>query len=314
MKKLFSIVYLLFLMMAVMTGCEEKTDEGVILEDGSYRVYYINTNQTGIVWEEYKAKSTGINDLVEELLEELSTDPGNYAYKHSISEDVIVKEFSLMDGNLLINFDSTYLNQDKIDEALMRAAIVKTLTQIKGVDYVEFNVNGTPLNDAYDKPIGQMKTEDFIDDNDVKTSYIPASISLFFANKSGKGLIECNERKLYDGSITMEQLILLRLIEGPDETEQSQGMKAVIPGDTVLNNVTTKEGVCYVDFSKEFLNAVDGVNAEVSLYSVVNSLVELSNINKVQIMIDGKIVDSYLDSIELDNIYERNLNLVEGSK
>lgn len=305
---------MMFIMVLLVTGCDKTTDNDVILEEGTYKVYYINSSQTGIVWEAYQAESHNPEDLIEELLEKLSSEPGNYAYKHSISEDVIVKETILTDGNLTINFDSTYQNQKQIDEALTRAAIVKTLTQIDGVDYVEFYVNGTPLTDAYEKAVGQMTAEDFIDDNDVETSYIPASISLYFANEDGDHLVECTEKKLYDGSITMEQLILLRLIDGPDEVEQEEGMKAVIPADTVLNNVTTKEGVCYVDFSKEFLNVVDGVVDQVSVYAVVNSLVELNNINKVQIMIDGKIVETYRDSIELDVIFERNLDLVEGTK
>lgn len=301
-------------MAALVAGCEGKKNQNRVLPEGSYKVYYINNSQTGIVWEAYKAESTNSETLIGELLEQLSSDPGNFAYKHSISDDVIVKEYTLAEGTLTINFDSTYQNQSAINEALMRAAIVKTLCQIKGVDYVEFYVNGVPLIDANEKVVSPMTADDFINDNDVETSYIPASLYLYFSNEEGDKLVECTEKKLYDGSITMEQLILLRLIEGPDETEMAEGMKAVIPKDTVLNNVTTKEGVCYVDFSKEFLNPMEGVNEVVSIYAVVNSLVELNNINKVQIMIDGKIVNTYRDSVELDVIFERNLNIVEGTK
>lgn len=301
-------------MVLFISGCDNTTENDVILEKGTYKVYYVNNTQTGISWEAYEAESQNTEDTIEELLERLSEDPENYAYKHSLSEDVIVKEFTLTDGSLVINFDSTYQNLKQINEALMRAAIVKTLTQIDGVDFVEFYVNGTPLTDAYEKAIGQMAAEDFIDDSDVETSYIPAFYSLYFSNEDGDSLVECEENKMYDGSITMEQLILLRLIEGPDEVEQEDGIKAVIPSDTVLNNVTTKEGVCYVDFSKEFLNAVDGVDDQVSIYAVVNSLVELNTINKVQIMIDGKIVETYRDSLDLDVIFERNLDIIEGTK
>ena len=314
MKKRICLFLLFFLIAALVAGCKYKTNRNTVLPEGSYKVYYINSSQTGIVWEAYKAESTAPEALIEELLEQLSSDSGNYAYKHSISDDVIVKEFTLTEGNLTINFDSTYQNQNAIDEALMRAAIVKTLTQIEGVDYVEFYVNGAPLIDAYEKVVSPMTAEDFIDDNDVESSYIPASLYLYFSNEKGDKLVEAIEKKLYDGSITMEQLILLRLIEGPDEAEMAEGMKAVIPKDTVLNNVTTKEGVCYVDFSKEFLNPMEGIDEMVSIYAVVNSLVELNNINKVQIMIDGKIVDTYRDSVELDVIFERNLNIVEGTR
>ena len=314
MKKKVSLFFLLFLIVVLVAGCEKKTDLNTVLPEGSYKVYYINNTQTGITWEVYEAESTEPEDLIEELLEQMSSDPANYAYKHTISDNVIVKEFTLTEGNLTINFDSTYQNQDAINEALTRAVIVKTLCQIEGVNYVEFYVNGAPLTDSNEKVVSPMTADDFINSNDVETNYIPASLTLYFANKKGDKLMQCTEKKLYDGSITMEQLILLRLIEGPDEVEQAEGMRAVIPKDTVVNNVITKEDVCYVDFSKEFLAPMEGVNADVSIYAVVNSLVELNNINKVQIMIDGKIVETYRDSIELDSIFERKLDIVEGTK
>lgn len=313
MKKKMTTLLLVLLVCAAMVGCEKRTIGNAVLPEGSYKVYYINANETGITWQPYQAKSTKTKELINELLEQLSSDPGNYALKHSIREHVIVKDCTLEDGTLIINFDSTYTNQSSISEALIRAAIVKTMDQVPGVEYTEFYVNGTPLVDESEQIVGAMTADDFINDSDVETSYIPASLTLYFSNASGERLVECTEKKLYDGSITMEQLIVLRLIEGPDEIEKDQGIRSVIPKNTTLNNVTTKEGVCYVDFSKEFLAPVEGVNEKVSIYAVVNSLVELNHINKVQIMIEGKLVETYRDSIELDRIFERNLNIVEGT-
>lgn len=309
------MVSVLALMVMALGGCNKKKEnQDVILSAGQYKIYSINNSQTGLDWTVYEAESQNQEDLFLELLGQLSTEPSNFSTKHAINDNIIVKEITLSDGNLLINFDSAYLNQKNVDEVLMRAAIVKTLTQVKGVDYVEFSVNGVALTDAYDKTIGSMSAQDFIDDDDVQNSKVPAVLTLYFANETGDKLVECFVSDLYDGSITMEQMVLLQLIEGPKEHEKEEGLKAVIPSNTVLNNVTTKEGVCYVDFSKEFLAAVDGVNEKVSIYAVVNSLIELTNINKVQIMIDGKIVESYRDSVELDVIFERDLDLVEGTK
>lgn len=314
MKRFLCVMSMLLLMVVILYGCENKDKHDVILEQGKYKIYTINNNQTGIEWAVYEAKSEDTKNLVEELLVQLSTDPTNFSSKHAINDNVIVKEITLSEGTLLINFDSAYQNQKSVDEVLLRAAIVKTLTQIDEVEYVEFSVNQVALIDAYDKTIGQMASDDFIDDNDIENSKVPAVLSLYFANEAGDKLVECTVSDLYDGSITMEQMVLLQLIKGPKEYEMEEGLQSAIPSNTVLNNVTTKEGVCYVDFSKEFLTPVEGVNEEVSIYAVVNSLVELSNINKVQIMIDGKIVENYRDNMELDIIYERNLDIVEGTK
>ena len=51
--------------------------------------------------------------------------------------------------------------------------------------------------------------------------------------------------------------------------------------------VTVKDGTCYVNLDNGFLTQTYNVSAEVQIYSIVNSLVELSNINKVQIAVNG---------------------------
>ena len=50
--------------------------------------------------------------------------------------------------------------------------------------------------------------------------------------------------------------------------------------------------------------------AEVVIYSIVNSLAELSDVNKVQISVDGKTNLAYKEVMPLSQIYERNLELV----
>jgi len=53
------------------------------------------------------------------------------------------------------------------------------------------------------------------------------------------------------------------------------------------------------------------VTADVTIYSIVNSLVELSNVNKVQISINGDTSTTYREKFAFSTVYERNLDLVE---
>ena len=47
------------------------------------------------------------------------------------------------------------------------------------------------------------------------------------------------------------------------------------------------------------------------IYSIVNSLVELSNVNKVQIAVNGKTDIVFRETFNLVNLYERNLELIK---
>ena len=60
-----------------------------------------------------------------------------------------------------------------------------------------------------------------------------------------------------------------------------------------------------MNLSDSFLTVVNNVPTEESVYSIVNSLVELSNINKVQILVNGEVPDSFETSV-----FERNLDIV----
>ena len=53
------------------------------------------------------------------------------------------------------------------------------------------------------------------------------------------------------------------------------------------------------------------VTSDVTIYSITNSLVELSNVNKVQISINGNINVTYRENTSLSTVFERNLELVE---
>ena len=52
------------------------------------------------------------------------------------------------------------------------------------------------------------------------------------------------------------------------------------------------------------------VSAEVTIYSITNSLVELSNINKVQISVDGETNITFREKFNLSDLFERNLDLL----
>ena len=60
------------------------------------------------------------------------------------------------------------------------------------------------------------------------------------------------------------------------------------------------------------MNKLSDISDEVAIYSVVNSLCDLSSVSKVQFMIDGKTIATYRENLAFDGLFERNLDLVQG--
>ena len=79
----------------------------------------------------------------------------------------------------------------------------------------------------------------------------------------------------------------------------------MINPETKIVNILTKDGICYVNLDSNFLTVVNNVSTEVAVYAIVNSLVELDNINKVQILVNGEVPTTFSNST-----FERNLDYV----
>ena len=130
-----------------------------------------------------------------------------------------------------------------------------------------------------------------------------AKIKLYFADESGTSLIAANREKHYSTNTPMERFVVEELIAGP--TGQVEGLYPSINPSTKIVNVMTKDGICYVNLDESFLTVVNNVSTDLSIYAIVNSLVELSNINRVQILINGEVPASFSAAS-----YERNLDIV----
>lgn len=287
----------------ILTACNNSKENE---KTSDHYVYYIDKDETKLISKPYKQTATTTDELVKEYLTALSSNQEDFSIKKAIPESVMINKYNINDdGQLTIDFDSKYSSMGQITEILCRAAIVKTLSQIGGIKYILFTVNDQPLMNSSDKPVGVMTSNDFIDST--SNNYQKANITLFFANKKGDKLVESNLRVTYDGTISMEQLIIEQLIQGPIE----EGQYPTIPSNTSLIKVITKNEICYVDFNKEFLVKVPNITDEVAIYSVVNSLIELSNVSKVRISIDGVQKKTYRETIPLDVFFERNLDIVQ---
>lgn len=301
------VINLLLLLITLLTACSGNNGQ---MDSDFNKIYYIDSKSSAIVSEDYTITSETTQEMIDELLKMLKEPPKNVVYKNGIPDNVSIKSTSITnEGRLTINFDSNYSSLVGISEVLCRAAIVKTLSQIKDVEYIEFYVNDQPLMDSYGVVVGLMTTEDFIESIESNTNY---QASLYFANRKGDGLIEYSTSINYTGTGSIEELVIKQLINGPTVI----GMYATIPEGTTLLNVSTKEGVCSVDFNESFLEKIPDISNEVAIYSIVNTLVELPNrnINKVQFLINGKVVSTYRENLQFDEFFERNLTLIEESK
>lgn len=307
-RKWISILCLAFVILTC-GGCGNKKPE----EGDVYTIYHLNHDQTGLVMQDYTTQTPqdDKDTLLEELTDALSQTPDKLEYYPPLSGRVHLLDYHTEKDQVTLEFDSQYKELPATTEILVRAAVVRTLTQVEGISYVSFTVQGEPLVDNLGNVVGIMSADQFIDNSgDEINTYEQAELRLYFADETGTHLVEANRTLRFSSNIAMEKLVVEQLIKGPENPE----LYPTINPETKIVNVTVKDGICYVNLSEAFLTQTYQVTPEISVYSLVNSLVELPNVNKVQISVNGETAVTYQESISLTTVFERNLDLLNSGK
>lgn len=277
-------------------------------EGTAYQIYYVSNDETKIVEREYVSQTTDTELLFEEVLGQLATIPEKVEYETPLASEISVRGHTLDNGLLTLDFDESYKNLYGIREILVRASIVRTMTQLPGVERVMFTVGGEQITDRMGTAVGIMTADTFIENagNEIN-AYEKVNLRLYFANETGDRLVEENRRNVvYNSNISLEKLVLEKLVEGP----MAEGAYPTINPTTKVISVTVQDGTCYVNLNNDFLSQPYNVASDVTIYSITNSLVELPNVNRVQISINGETNLSYRENMSLNTVFERNLDIL----
>ena len=288
----------------LMAGCRKQQQ----VDESGYRIWYINQDETCLKYENKELQSKNEEGLLREMMEVMRETPTDDELKPVIPEDVELLDFDFEHNQLYLDFSPEYKKMPKVYEVLCRAAIVRTLGQIDGVEYVDFQVNGEPLTDLEGKEIGLMNEDQFIENADEEiNANKTADLTLYFANKAGDKLVGQRVAMEYNSNISLEKLIVEQLIAGPP----FEGAYPTIPSETKLLNISIKDNICYVNLDEGFLGTGYNVIESIPVYSIVNSLIENTDAQKVQISINGETNRMFRESINFDTIFEKNEGLIE---
>ena len=303
-------VFLTLVFLSGMTGCarEEKEDSGLLL-------YYLNEdlsslNTLSYLMEDGKSKADlSPQEMADDMLEQLATSSGDVRSIAPI-QNFTVTGTTLQNGTLTVFLSSDYEELETVREILTRAALVNTLCQIDGVDSVSFLCGDHPLTNEDGSVVTAMNSDMFIFNSGKEImNYEKVRLHLYFANEDGDQLVDTYRNVVYNSNISMERLVVEQVLKGPNSDVVFPTLN---PASKVLS-VTTRDGVCYVNLDQAFLTEPYGVTSQVAIYSLVNSLTELSSVSAVQITIEGKTGKAFMDS-SLSSAFERNLSVVRKNE
>lgn len=299
------LVFLLLISFLGSTGCGQKQEEV------KTAVFCLNSKTTQLVPRPYTIKAQDKNSQIEELLNQLQSQPVSGEIQRGIPKSVKVNQHELTGYRLTIDFSEEYYDMDAALEVLVRAAVVKTMIQIRDIVFINFTVNGEALVNKQGIQVGSMNTDSFVENpgRQINTSQ-EIMLTLYFANEKGDRLVREMRTIHYSSDISLEKLVIEQLLEGPKES----GHKATLLPVTKLITISVVDQVCYVNLDGLSDQKNTDISEDVLLYSIVNSLAELESVSKVQISVNGDAKGKLRYIYDLSKMYKQNTDLLEEEK
>lgn len=318
-SKFFAVLFLCLSLTVTATGCDSarhlwakwhhKENAEITTTEASHGIYQMNLGETRLIKSTYEFTADSAEGLIDECIEGMKQAPSDNAYKSVVSGDVQIENYTYDGNNRLVTLylNASYKKLSGAREVLTRAAIVKTLTQFSDeIQYVAFIVGNMPMT-TEDGSLMMMRGRDFVDNISGNMEYVREDyVTMYFVSEDGTKLQAEDVVVKYLSKINLETALVNSLIAGPI----TKGLKPSLSPDTVVNKVNIREDICYVDLNRTFLERVDGQSFELNIYSVVNTLTQMTGVSRVQFMIDGVIFNGTVEGMRIDGLFEKNMSLV----
>ena len=275
-----------------------------------YEVCFLNKTKDGLTSEKRQTDKEG-QALYRELLQQLIDGPKDTEnHKRAINENTKILSVLTDDNNTTtVNFSKEFESANSSQTLLAAYTVAKTLTQLSDTQQVVVQVEGKEIRNNSGEPEGPIANEDIVVGTGAGEER-ELSVVLYFYNQDASYLEKETRRVRASSNETLEKYVVEGLIAGPKDSKLS----ATLNKDSKLVSIQTKDGICFVNFTGDFVSQNTGSSAQETgaIYSIVNSLTELDEVNRVQFLIDGKKTDSF-GSFAFNEPFERDESLIDSS-
>jgi germination protein M len=256
-------------------------------------VYFKNpatrTIESEVIYIEYKEE----DKIIETTMQIFNTEPQNINLSTAANDNIEVKSLEILSDDVaLVQFSNSYFGMNNIEELFYKAALVWTLTSLDFINSVSFDIEGIENSQrgAYEF-INLDRSNVLINPSIASQKSSWRSIKLYFKHPTKNYLVSEHRIISVNPLQPIESYIVKHLIEGPTEDKLAR----TVTSEAQILEVSTEEGICFVNLSSEFVSRrnIGPYQDIIAIYSIVNSLTELENVNSVQFLIDSEKVEYF---------------------
>lgn len=291
------------LLFACLSGCAEKGD---LMEVRiAYRAVHTSEGRTFSYATRRIAASDG-ERLCRLVLQLAMTEPANEEITSVFPQRTTVHAVEISDrGIITVDFSRPYGTLTGIERTVADYCTVLTLFALDSVNGVK--INGVVITVEGDGKGVIMTPDDVVDSTDFMRLR-DYEFLIYFPNRNEKVLeTDAVLRTLSDAEKPAETIVSI-LMRG----RRSDGsINHIVSENTSFLGLEIRNRICYLNFDEGFFSVSikndDGDSLK--LYAFVNSLCELSYIDRVQFLINGEVTTSEVYE-DFDSPYSPDLSLV----
>ncbi len=279
-------------------------------------IYYLNTNKGGIEPLAKRYDNDETNEEIMKVVYKLFSENQQVAKAGLVStkpESLKILDYSIDDtGLLVVNFSSEYKDMNNVEEINFRSAFVWTFTDLEFIKKIKFQIDGLPYTTNTSVVVDYFdRTNVIVEPTIVLDKVVQRDITLYFSKMFSDGkpyLVKEERTATAQEDVPIEEVIVTELIKGSSEDN-----KSYIPSDVRVRTVKRENYICFIDLDEKFLEGnLTEREQKLRVYSLVNSITELSNVDKVQILINAKKTKGF-DNIDISKPLKRNESIIKSN-
>lgn len=305
--KRFAALLLLLLTFPMFTGCGllRQQRENVVTQN--VKLYFGDKNNERLVAEERQISYREGENKYKAVLEELIKGPADKNHRANIPPQTKIYGTIKQNGDLIVDFSREFAGfSGSAAEIVGRGSVVNTLTQFEEIKRVKIMVEGEDYLGPGGEPLGFMEPFPAT----LEPPAVTREVTLYFGKKDATAVVGERRSITVPADINREnfiRIVLEELIKGPEREDLSP----TIPTGVKILSVTIKEGVAWIDFSREMQSRHPGgaVGEAMTINSIVNTLTEFASIERVKMTVEGE--PMLIEHVFLEEPVGRNEEMIE---
>lgn len=294
------LISTLFLLVAlILYSFPQELQQHINIEqEKKYNKIYLIDEKKYVSMVDMASSSTSVNERIKEIVDSLTIDSSLNdnipdGFKPIIPSGTILKEFSLQDGLLKLNFNKNFLNVAVDDEEKMIEALVFSLTTINEVKKIMIFIEGEKLLEL---PQSHKKIDLYLDRSfginkvyDISTFYDTKMVTVYYLDSHGNYYIPISH--IVNDENDKIDIVIKNL---KTNSFNNSNLSSHLNYQVELMNYEFNENNIIMNFNEVLLNSVyDGKLKEEVKYAIYYSIHDTLGIDEVVFLINSEQIDQF---------------------